>query len=556
MRRWIRREERDGEDGQILILFALVMVVMIALAGLLYSGAQSLVARRQLQNTGDAAALAAANLMGVVGGCSADNSTTPRSSVTSAVTAAVAASMPNLSASQITVTCPAGYSNSAVEVDLRNTTPAYFVSPIPVGSSSTAFNGSIFTGSFAVALLDPSNPTWTSGGQRRGCASYTVNGGVTLTYEGSLVVDSACTLATSSNGAFKAVNSGFSMTMLNGATVMIVGQAAAGTSSHITPTPTENFRPALPDPLAGIVPPCHDVTDPTLSSCLGTTGTNGSLPTRSMASNGQGQCAAPGNGALDPCPLLPGTYTGGIAVGGGNNTPGTVLLRPGVYFIAGGGMSLKSGSGRILSIPSSSDYCGKTTTNPAGQLCTDAVAEAAYATSLTSDQIGAQWQRDCPDPISSTTSHCGVLIYNAKSDSSSTWSTTGQSDAISNGSQGTILLRAYDPANDTIVGDRTLFTSYKNLVIWQARLPAPDGTNFQPDLSMAGGACVTLSGTVYAPGAAVGFGGSTCGTGGGADAEIVLQFIAWDLTLSGNNNFYFAYRRNAFATPTGYGLIK
>ena len=35
-----------------------------------------------------------------------------------------------------------------------------------------------------------------------------------------------------------------------------------------------------------------------------------------------------------------------------------------------------------------------------------------------------------------------------------------------------------------------------------------------------------------------------------------LQFIVWDLTLSGNNNFYFAYQKNLFAAPLMYGLIK
>jgi hypothetical protein len=72
---------------------------------------------------------------------------------------------------------------------------------------------------------------------------------------------------------------------------------------------------------------------------------------------------------------------------------------------------------------------------------------------------------------------------------------------------------------------------------------------------MTGGACVVLSGTVYAPGAEVDFGGSSCGSGGGGDSVATLQFIAYDLTLAGSNNFYFAYQRAAFATPTAYGLV-
>ena len=146
------------------------------------------------------------------------------------------------------------------------------------------------------------------------------------------------------------------------------------------------------------------------------------------------------------------------------------------------------------------------------------------------------------------------MIYNAKSDSKSSWTTTGQSDQIANGSQGTLLLRSYNPANDPTNG--TLFASYGNLVMWQAGEPKPSPTVTQPVVSMVGGACVVLSGTVYAPGGEIDFGGSSCGVGGGGDAVATLQFVCWDLTLAGNNNFYFAYQRNAFARPYSYGLIK
>ena len=72
---------------------------------------------------------------------------------------------------------------------------------------------------------------------------------------------------------------------------------------------------------------------------------------------------------------------------------------------------------------------------------------------------------------------------------------------------------------------------------------------------MAGGACVILSGTVYASGALVDFGGSSCGSGGGGNASATLQFVVFDLTISGSNNFYFAYQKNAFAAPMEYGLV-
>ena len=148
------------------------------------------------------------------------------------------------------------------------------------------------------------------------------------------------------------------------------------------------------------------------------------------------------------------------------------------------------------------------------------------------------------------------MIYNAKADNNLKWVTTGQTDQIKIGAQGLLLLRAYNPANDTVANAVT-FESYKNLVVWQARTPAPTKTDPQPVIQMSGGGCVVLSGSVYAAGAQVQFGGSSCGSGGGGgDAVTTLQFVVWDLTLSGNNNFNFAYQQGAFTTPTAYGLVE
>ena len=54
---------RDRSRGQILPLFALAMVVILALGALLVDGASALVTRRRLQNVGDAASLAGANVL-------------------------------------------------------------------------------------------------------------------------------------------------------------------------------------------------------------------------------------------------------------------------------------------------------------------------------------------------------------------------------------------------------------------------------------------------------------------------------------------------------------
>ncbi|HET7180740.1 MAG TPA: pilus assembly protein TadG-related protein [Candidatus Limnocylindrales bacterium] len=533
----------DGEQrGQVLVLFAFFMVVLLGMAAVLYSGAQTLVLRRNLQNAGDSAALAAANLMinngGVctsarVSSTATDGSNDLYLAAKSSVQSNLGWSNARLSGMSVTCATDAVFANLAVSVNLTDLGPAFFgQGNLRVATASTAINGQVSNGDFSVALLDPSHTSWPA--NRRGCPSFLVNGGITATFEGSIIVDSICTRSDNTNGAMKAQNAAFSMTMVNSSTIRVAGEIATGTADHITPTPVEHARPIIPDPLSGLVKPCNAVD--AVSNCLGS---NASLPLVNMSGTGQGICKN-----QDPCILTPGTYTGGIIAGGGTNIPNTLLLRPGVYYIRGGGLQLKSASARIFSIPSlASGY-------------TDVNAKADFAKTKTDAQVEQTFITKCPKPTAATPipSSCGVLLYNAPSTTSASWN--ANQDPISVGAQGIFQVRAYNPNNDSIVANRTTFASYKNLVIWQARTPAPTGSGqTQPTISMTGGACVTLSGTVYAAGGPVQFGGGSCGSGGG-DTTLALQFICWDLTLGGNNNFYFAYQKEWFAVPTAYGLVK
>jgi hypothetical protein len=343
------------------------------------------------------------------------------------------------------------------------------------------------------------------------------------------------------------------MTMVGSAKLITSGQVNANTLSKISPAPTENFRPLYPDPLAGLIKPCHSTS---AVDCLGSTG---SLPAKNTQTTGSGSPSC--SGMRVACVLSPGTYSGGLLAANGS-VPSTLLLRPGVYYIEGGGVQLKSAAAQIIAIPALTGTCGGSGT------CSNANAITRYCNptnnvngscQLTTDQVGTNFATDCPTPPAAST--CGVMIYNAKSDASSTWTTTGNSDSINNGSQGTFLLRAYNPTYDTVAANGstangTTFASYRNVVIWQARTPAPSASSAQPIVGMTGGACVVMSGTVYAPGAEVQFGGSSCGTGGGQDSQMKLQFVCWDLTLAGNNNFYFSYTRAAFAMPYAYGIVQ
>jgi hypothetical protein len=551
-----RHRGREGERGQVLVLFALSLVVMMAIGALLYSGAHALVLRRQLQDGGDAAALAAANKLPVIdpGTCTtariarrSNPSTADGGDLYETAFASVKLNLvwsDSAVWTRMTVSCPTNsdYQSYAIQIDLSDTGPGFFGNGnLAVATSSVAINGAIGSGNYSVALLNPSISTWQP--SRRGCASFTINGGITATFEGSIMVDSKCLLSQSANGAMKAANASFQMTLLNGATIRVAGEASAGTAARVTPAPVEHAKPSVSDFFSTILEPCNGV-DPQTNCKV----PPGGLPVVNMKSSGQGVCKN-----QEPCVLSPGTYNS-FATGGGNN-PNTVLLRPGVYYIRGGGLTLGSGS-RVYSVPNASALtCG----DAQNHTCDDVYLRTRYTcpagdnTTQCTQDLGQRWEFDCPAPTSGNpTSTCGVLIYNAPSPRTGSWNTNG--DAMSVGAQGSLELRAYNPDLDTANG--TAFAKYRNFVIWQQRTPPAAGSGTtQPTISLGGGACVTLSGTVYAAGGDVDFGGGSCGSGGG-DATLKLQFVCWDLTLSGNNNFYFAYNQDFFVKPVGYGLIQ
>ena len=106
--------EHERQTGQILPLFALSMVVILSIGALVLDGASMLVTRRHLQNAGDAAALAGANILQKSGAgavCSTVSSSPPgaaRADILAAVNASLATNWSSLTSSNITITCPDG----------------------------------------------------------------------------------------------------------------------------------------------------------------------------------------------------------------------------------------------------------------------------------------------------------------------------------------------------------------------------------------------------------------------------------------------------------------
>lgn len=493
-RRDAGRQARD-QHGQILPLFVFSLVVLLAIGALLIDGAGTLVLRRRLQNAGDAAVLAGANTLQLSGSarvCSTVSSTPPgaaRQDIIDAVTASLAVNMPALSSSQISVSCPDGWDNQAVRVDLSMPSTSYLSATIGlaaarVSTTSTAVNGQVQGSTYSVVLLDPGNSGWPQG--RRGCPSFLISGGPTIVFDGSAYVDSNCTQA---NGGAMGVNGGSAqVTLAAQKHIKLVGGYDPG-QINIVPTPITGASP-IADPLYGLDPVSYGST-----TCTGT---------------GQSQPACVRSASRlvlnnQTMILQPGVYTGGIQL----RNSSIALLRPGIYVFDGGG----------LDVGAQASFCS--------------ISASSTATDC------SNWTTDCPDTT------CGVMLYNRGTASGTT--AMGQ---VTVGAGATLRLRAYD---DRANSNQSF--EYRNLLIWQDPTPAATSSYAQPVVQLSGGGNVNVSGTVYAPQGKVLMGGSSGGQGGGS-IELLLQFICYDLEVSGNSSFRFWYSDTETARPKDYGLVQ
>jgi hypothetical protein len=228
------------------------------------------------------------------------------------------------------------------------------------------------------------------------------------------------------------------------------------------------------------------------------------------------------NGVTQSRVLSPGVYRGGIKLG----SSARAFLRPGVYVIDGGGITLGA----------QSQFCSVST----------AVANVIEATG-TAMAIDCKapgiWSPLCPNPT------CGVMIYNTGTEAGSV---SAKLSSISVGAGTTLKLRAYDER--ALAGFPN--PEYRNLLIWQSGTPLPTATYQQPVLSLTGGGSVDIGGTIYAPSAPVFMTGGPGGGAGSADTAATLQFISWDLEIQGNTTFKFFYSDDELAQPTEYGLVQ
>ena len=172
-----------------------------------------------------------------------------------------------------------------------------------------------------------------------------------------------------------------------------------------------------------------------------------------------------------------------------------------------------------------------------------------YSVDYSVNTVPTNWATSCGNDS------CGVMIYNTGDQSGS-----GAMDQIDVSAGATLKIRSYEATANSptsILNNGTHFssTNYNQMLFWQSADPRATSTYGQPDVRLNGGGNVEMIGTVYAPQAKVNIGGGSGGSGG-AQVNLTLQFIVWDLELSGNSTFHFVYDGNEFVVPPSYGLTE
>ncbi|HEX6655717.1 MAG TPA: hypothetical protein VF153_05840, partial [Candidatus Limnocylindria bacterium] len=348
-----------------------------------------------------------------------------------------------------------------------------------------------------------------------GCPSFLLSGGPTVIFDSSVYIDSAC--VRTNGGALSTNGNSASLTLGNsGPLIRIVGEYAPGALT-IAPAPVEHST-SKPDPIAPKVyeapwwtpaytAPLVDNRPPGSTAFLATNPTGLKVRQTSKLTIGPG-------GSNQTLVLEPGVYKGGIEL----RNSSIALLHPGVYVLQGGGLKLGAQT-------------------------------SVYAVDYSVNTTPTTWANSCHK------GSCGVLIYNTGDQSGAT-----AMDQVNITAGATFKVRAYDStasAPTSILNNGTQFSSTKfdHMLIWQSADPQATSTYAQPVVALQGGGNVEMIGTVYAPQAKVQMGGNSGGSGG-TQLNLTLQFIVWDLELSGNSTFHFVYDGNEFVVPPSYGLTE
>ena len=316
--------KRKSESGQVMVLAAGAMILIIGVAALAVDLGFLYATRRNMQTAADAAAIAGSNALerqcGTTADCTCDSVKACSAAGTDvAQLNGISASAPN--SPTITVatatTRPANDPNPGngtfVQATVSETVPTFFMRALGIPTVNITTT--------AIAGFAPVGPCVTA-------TAPTQAASISLSGSGS--INASCgVIDESSNSDGLNLSGGAS---INAGSVGLVATSwSSGDQGNVTPTPSTGTS-IPPNPYANLVPP------PPCSANGGCTGATCNNLTVSNPNNGYSVSSTP------PGPISPGVYCGGINVSGN----GTVLkLNPGVYILTNQHANMVSGGGSM-----------------------------------------------------------------------------------------------------------------------------------------------------------------------------------------------------------------
>jgi hypothetical protein len=512
--------KRKG-NGQVLVIFAGGLIVLIAIAALVIDLGFVFMKARHEQNAADPAALAAARYIRVppagtpdipsmwVAACAYANSNgfDPIRTDTNALCDPTSPA----DESRLTVNYPpsrnagqyAGHLGF-VEVVISQPHHSFFagivgMATIPVARSAVAaFSRGDSNSSSLIALNAGKNVSQCPTAQVGGNSTVTIHalggaqGGYVQVNGDCGVPPTTDNFCSTSTGGHTALKINGSSTVLSAPHVYDVGECSGGGTLTPPGQLTENAN-YLGDPLASLVPPTQN---PVGATCPDPNQPDPSVGTQTTP-GGPG-CTFKQN--TNTYTLAPGTYYGGWQI---NNKP-TINLQPGIYIIAGGGIKAVSGA----TIDSVAGPSG----NP------DTARVLIFSTDISANHAS-----------------CVAGTYSA--------SVAGAvcQQAINLTAASTLNLKGLNSTPCPPVSSTGC--PYAGLVMWQ------DGTGSKTsstsdDIQVGAGTDLNIAGTIYAPTGAVTLSGSTgvsgCSSGTTMNCAAV-QIIADTFSILGGNNLDMPY---------------
>ncbi len=407
---------RRRTAGQLIVLAAAALPVIIGFAGLSVDVGMIMWRRTDQQKAADAAALAAAEefLLSGPGGSWSSVGTTyaDTNGYGSSDGATVQVNRPPTTINASDTLCQAPNDpNNCIEVIITRSQPTFFMKVLGVSSksiSARAVAGLQFPPrDYALVVLNPGTPDCTT-------PSYNQQSGNTLTINnGGAIVNSMCKPSATQGGS-----STITSEKTDGTPLYInyysQGQWQLSNNATANPPPT-SVGAQVPDPLASMPAPilCQGSTN---SGCIPISSDSGGTAQHPKVNN------ISANGTIT---LHPGVYYGGLKITGNP----TISFLPGMYVFAGGGITSGGFSccatGTALNMapvngqPANNTDSGVTfynTTDPlaqssADQLCGAFTLQSANTVSLWAPpEMGNVW----PSPFPSSSVYGGILWWQDK----------------------------------------------------------------------------------------------------------------------------------------------